>query len=215
MTPLDTVLLSTLLSLPMTEAPPTKAALRLVSRAEPAANDDARAVAALRTGDLDALGELYDLHHAAVRGFAMRFLGDAAAAEDLVQEVFLALPDALTRYRGEAPLRSFLVAMAANQSKNHVRAAARRRATAARAGREPEPRVPSPDEDLDRAQLAALLQGALDELGHDHRVAFVLCEVEERTSPEVAAMLGIPEATVRTRLFHAKKRLRELLGGAR
>ena len=45
----------------------------------------------------------------------------------------------------------------------------------------------------------------------DHRVAFVLCEVEERSSREVAEIVGVPEATVRTRLFHAKKKLRVLL----
>ena len=45
----------------------------------------------------------------------------------------------------------------------------------------------------------------------EQRVAFVLCEVEERTSREVAEIVGAPEATVRTRLFHAKRKLREEL----
>ena len=55
------------------------------------------------------------------------------------------------------------------------------------------------------------LTRALDDLPLDQRVAFVLCEVEERTSREVAEIVGVPEATVRTRLFHAKKKLRVLL----
>lgn len=176
---------------------------------------EGRRVAELRAGDLEALGTLFDLHHASLRTFAMRFLGDAAAAEDLVQDVFLALPDAIARYRGEAPLKSFLVAMAANLSKNHVRAAARRRAMIAKAALEPVPQATRPDAELERERLGGMLQRALDELGHEHRVAFVLCEIEERTSPEVAQLLGIPEATVRTRLFHAKKKLRELLEDAR
>jgi RNA polymerase sigma-70 factor (ECF subfamily) len=62
-----------------------------------------------------------------------------------------------------------------------------------------------------RKQLAELLQRALDELPLDQRVAFVLCEVEERPSPEVASIVGVPEATVRTRLFHARRKLREYL----
>jgi RNA polymerase sigma-70 factor, ECF subfamily len=169
------------------------------------------AIARLRAGETEALGKLYDLHHKAVRTFAVRFLGDAAAAEDLVHDVFVALPRSLASYRGEKGLRSYLVAMAANLSKNHVRAAARRRSLAIRAGHEPQ-RAPSlPDEAIQRAQLTTRLQRALDELSHEHRVTFVLCALEDRSSPEVAEMLTIPEATVRTRLFHAKKRLREIL----
>jgi RNA polymerase sigma-70 factor (ECF subfamily) len=51
----------------------------------------------------------------------------------------------------------------------------------------------------------------MDELPIEQRVAFVLCEVEEKSSREVAAIAGVPEATVRTRLFHAKRKLRALL----
>lgn len=190
------------------------APLRLVA-SPPVDLIEARAVARLRSGDMEALGDLYDLHHASVRAFAVRFLGDAVAAEDLLHDVFVALPAAITGYRGDAPLRSFLVAMAANQSKNHVRAAVRRRALVQRVGREPADPSVGADDAHEREELARLLQRALDQLSHEHRVAFVLCEIEERTSPAVASMLGIPEATVRTRLFHAKKRLRELLGDDR
>jgi RNA polymerase sigma-70 factor (ECF subfamily) len=189
--------------------------LRLVTSASREGDIEERAVTQLRGGDLGALGTLFDLHHGAVRTFAMRFLGDASAAEDLVQDVFVALPDAIPRYRGDAALRSFLIAMAATLSRNHVRAAARRRAMLARAALEPMPVGTGPDAELEREHLAAMLQRALDELSHDHRLTFVLCEIEERTSPEVAEILGIPEATVRTRLFHAKKKLRELLEEAR
>ncbi len=190
-------------------------ALRLAPAPPPADLVEARAVARLRSGDMEALGDLYDLHHAAVRAFAVRFLGDAVAAEDLLHDVFVGLPRAIAGYRGDAPLRSFLVAMAANQSKNHVRAAVRRRSLVQRASREPEPTVAAADDAHEREELGRMLQRALDQLSHEHRVTFVLCEIEERTSPAVAIMLGIPEATVRTRLFHAKKRLRELLGDER
>ena len=52
---------------------------------------------------------------------------------------------------------------------------------------------------------------ALDQLPLAQRVAFVLCDVQELTSAEAGALAGVPEATVRTRLFHARRRLRELL----
>ena len=55
------------------------------------------------------------------------------------------------------------------------------------------------------------LGAALDRLPLPQRVAFVLCEVEELTSAQAVAITGAPEATIRTRLFHARRRLREWL----
>ena len=55
------------------------------------------------------------------------------------------------------------------------------------------------------------LARCLDKLSHQHRVTFVLCEVEQRNSREVSEILGVPEGTVRTRLMHAKKKLRVLV----
>ena len=69
----------------------------------------------------------------------------------------------------------------------------------------------TPEQSAQGAQLARALLNALDSLSVDHRVTFVLCEVEERTSREVAEITQVPEATVRTRLHHAKKKLRVIL----
>ena len=168
-------------------------------------------VARLERGEPNAVGELYDQHHAAVRAFAKRLVGDATATEDLVHDVFVALPKAIGRYRGESSLRTFLIGIAVNHARHHVRAATRRRNALERLGREPEGMAGSPEHDARRHELATLLTRALDQLSLDQRVAFVLCEVEERTSREAAEIVGVPEATVRTRLFHAKKRLRALL----
>jgi RNA polymerase sigma-70 factor (ECF subfamily) len=172
--------------------------------------DHARAlVARLRTGDAAALGEAYDLHHAHVRTFARRLVGDDASAEDVVQDTFVALPGAIRRFRGEASLRTFLLGVAVNHARHHVRAAARRRAAMERLGGElPRPRAASPEEAAEGEELARTLARGLDELSLDHRAAFVLCEVEERSSAEAALVLSVPEATVRTRLLHAKKKLR-------
>ena len=166
-------------------------------------------VARLRAGDGAALGEAYDLHHAHVRAFARRLVGDEASAEDVVQETFVALPGAMRGYRGTASLRTFLLGVAVNHARHHVRAAARRRAAMDRLeGELSRPPAASPEEEAEGGELARALARALDELSLDHRAAFVLCEVEERTSVEVALVLGVPEATVRTRLLHAKKKLR-------
>jgi RNA polymerase sigma-70 factor (ECF subfamily) len=162
-------------------------------------------------GEPAAVGQVYDLHHQAVRGFARRLLGDPVGAEDLVHDVFLALPQALAGYRGDAPLRTFLLGVTVNHARHYVRAAARRRAAVGRFAEVDAQQAPSPEHEARRRELAAALQRALDQLPLDQRVAFVLCEVEERTSREVAEIVGAPEGTVRTRLHHAKRRLREAL----
>lgn len=164
--------------------------------------------------DPAAITTVYQQHHTAVRAFAQRLIGDVEAAEDLVQDVFCALPSAVARFRGDASLRTFLVSIAVNHAKNHVRAAVRRRAALARLAREPEGSVESPERGVEQRQLKQRLLMALDQLPLEQRVVVVLSEVEERTSVEIATIVGVPEGTVRTRLFHGKRKLREMLGGA-
>lgn len=168
-------------------------------------------VARLREGDPAALALLYDEHASVLHTFARRLVGDADAAKDLVHEVFVTLPKAIQRYQGAASLRTFLISIAVNHARHHVRAAARRRAASERMAREPSGASGSPEQAIMQEHLARALNHALDTLPVEQRVAFVLCEVEERTSREVADIVGVPEATVRTRLFHAKRKLREEL----
>jgi RNA polymerase sigma-70 factor (ECF subfamily) len=166
----------------------------------------------LRGGDSSALEMLYRQHHEAVRAFARRLLGHPEVAEDLVHDVFLGAPAAFRQYRGESTLRTFLISVAVNKAKHHVRAASRRRSMLERFAIEPgKAGEVAPDEAMQRRQMAHELQRALERLPLEERVVVVLCEVEERTSGEVAAIVSAPEATVRTRLFRAKRKLRALL----
>ena len=168
-------------------------------------------VARLADGDRDAIDEVYREHRAALHGFARRFIGDAAVAEDLVHDVFVALPAAIRRFRGDSSLRTFLMAIALRRGHKHVRAASRRRAAMAKLAEQPVAPTPRPDVPLARQQLAATLYRALDRLPDDQRAAFVLCEIDQLTAAEAGVIAGAPEATMRTRLFHARKKLRALL----
>src|SRR5262245_26920424 len=120
-------------------------------------------IARVRQGDGRALGEVYDQHHEAVRAFASRLVGDSAAAEDLVHEVFVALPRVLRRFQGQSSLRSFLIGVAIQHARHHVRSASRRRAAYARMS-EPEQRVATPETRLSEQRLLEELQRALDAL---------------------------------------------------
>jgi RNA polymerase sigma-70 factor, ECF subfamily len=167
----------------------------------------------LRRGEAPAIAAAYDQHHARLRTFARRLVGDDAAAEDLVQEVFITLPSAIRRLRDDVSLESFLMGIAINHARHHLRAAARRRRALARLDRDPRLPAPgaSPEQQASAQQLATVLASALDRLPLAQRVAFVLCDVEERSSIETARLVGVPEATVRTRLHHARRKLREHL----
>ncbi len=167
----------------------------------------------LRAGDRQAVEEAYVANHAAIRRFAQRLVGDEASAEDIVHETFLVLPRAIRSYRGDGTLRAFLIGVAVNHSRRHIRSAIKRRRAAERLGERArfEPTSVDGNDELARARLATALVSALDTLPLDQRVVFVLCEVEQRSSVEVSAIVGAPEGTVRTRLFHAKRKLRELL----
>jgi RNA polymerase sigma-70 factor (ECF subfamily) len=159
-----------------------------------------------------ALGQAYDLHHESVRAFTRRLLGDDAAAEDLVQETFIALPAAARKFDGSCSLKTFLTSIAVNRARHHLRAAARRRSAMARLGLQAgSPQGFTPEEQVGSDQMAEALVVLLDQLPVDQRIAFVLCEVEERTSSEVAVIVGASQATVRSRVFHAKRKLREAL----
>jgi RNA polymerase sigma-70 factor (ECF subfamily) len=165
----------------------------------------------LRSGELSAVAEAYDLHGAAVAGFARRLVGDADSAQDLLQEVFVTLPKVAGRFDGRCTLRTFLMGIAVNHARHHLRAAVRRRKAWERSALEAPSLADSPERDAADRELARALQKALDALPLDQRVAFVLCEVEERTAAEASEITGAPEATMRTRLFHAKRKLRDLL----
>lgn len=180
--------------------------MRALALGRPGKGDDLQA--RIARGEAAALGELYDAHHEALRAFARRLLGDDAAAEDLVHDVFVRLPNVIGRFRGDSSLRTFLLGIAVNDARHHVRAAARRRAAAERMATEPRGDTERPDQHTDDARFLAALHRALDTLPLDQRVAFVLCDVEERSAGEAATLTGAPEATMRTRLFHARKKLR-------
>ncbi|UJR83997.1 RNA polymerase sigma factor [Sandaracinus amylolyticus] len=188
----------------------TAAVLGRTAHQAPASSEQAL-VERLKRGDAAALGEAYDRHHEAVRAFARRLLGNEAAAEDLVHDVFVALPGLVGRFEGRSSLRTYLVSIACNHARHAKRATARRLGALERLHAEPRDSTPDLEAAEERRQLAETMRRLLDALPMEQRVAVVLCVVEERTSVEASEIMGVPEATVRTRLFHARRKMREML----
>jgi RNA polymerase sigma-70 factor (ECF subfamily) len=183
---------------PAREASPSYAFILSLQRAEP-----------------DAIRRLYWEHHAALRTLGRHLLGNANDAEDLLQEVFAALPGALRGYRGDCSLRTFLSAITVKRAGKALRSLKRYRRILGFF--EPAQRSRGfedhqPEQAAERMELSASLADELNRLPFAQRAVVVLCLVEERPSSEVAKILGISEATVRTRLFYGRRRLRRRLG---
>lgn len=155
--------------------------------------------------DLEAV---YAEHREALWSFALRLLADQTAAEDLVHDVFVALPTLWHKVQPDTPLRSFLLGITANLARNHARSTKRRRRLADLWSKEASvSTLDHPEHLAARRSLALQLEHALSRLSHDHRVVFVLVEIEQHTTLEVAEILNLPPGTIRSRLFHAKRQL--------
>jgi RNA polymerase sigma-70 factor, ECF subfamily len=179
--------------------------------AHPAATAGDDLVSELARRDSEALGRAYDEHQQALCSFCHRLLGEREAAEDLVQDVFVRLPELVHKLQKGRSLRAFLLGVAANRAKHHLRGAARRRKLAERVAALPSDHAAAPDQTAEQRYIAGRIALALDQLSHEHRVTFVLAELEGHDAASIASILSIPENTARTRLFHARRKLREIL----
>jgi len=173
---------------------------------------DGPLLASARGGNTAALGRIYELTQHRLRCFARRLVGEEAAAEDLLQDVFARLPRLLGRYRGDAPFEIFLLGVVSRRAWRHLRTAIRRRVLHARFALVDSPPPSTPEWETGRHELAAMLVRALDTLPRRQRLAFVLREVEGFSASEAASIAGVPEATIRTQVFHARRKLQIELG---
>jgi RNA polymerase sigma-70 factor (ECF subfamily) len=147
----------------------------------------------------------YDEYGRELYGFALRRCGDHHAAEEAVQETFLRAWRASGRYDPDlGPLRPWLYAILRNVLVDAARAAGARPALTAG---EPDEEA-GPDGALDAALDGWIVEEALRRLRPDHRTVLVETYYRGRSYADVAAALGIPEGTARSRAFYALKALR-------
>lgn len=156
-------------------------------------------------GDSATFAELMRRHNRALYRAARAILRDDAAAEDAVQDAWLQAYRAMPAFRGEARLSTWLTRIAINEAL----AQRRKRQPSEDAQAEPEgPAEDEPERLARRRELRLHLEARIDLLPVDLRVVFVLRAAQERSVREVAAILRIPESTVRTRFFRARRHLR-------
>ncbi len=173
---------------------------------------DGALLAACGTGDPAALGVLFDRHATDVYRFLSRLRGaDAMDIEDLLQTTFLEAQRAAGGFRGGSAARTWLFGIAANVVRHHARGEVRRRAMLSSRTEIVAPEVETPAAIAERRDLVWRLAQALDDLDHDLRAAFVMCELEEIPGMDAARALGVRPGTLWRRLHDARKALRRAL----
>ena len=173
---------------------------------------DVRLVQRIAAGDETALTHVYDQFAPTVFGVARRVLGDATAAEDVVQEVFVSLwerPHAFDGARGT--LAAWLGMLAHRRAVDRVRReeASRRRADAMAA--QPPSAPPDIDEAVSSLWVGERVRAAVQGLPEEQRACVNLAYFEGKTYVEVAEILGIPEGTAKSRMRLALRKLADTL----
>jgi len=191
-----------------------------IAAIDPKLNDTelARRVGA---GEEPALRLMMRRHNQTLFRTARAILRDDAEAEDAVQEAYLKAIRGINGFRSDAKLSTWLVRITVNEALGRLRRSRRAAEVIPLAGDLVEggeaqdnimdEHAETPEQQTLRAESRRIMEAKIDALPDAFRAVFVLRAIEELSVEETAAVLGIPEATVRTRFFRARSLLRESL----
>jgi RNA polymerase sigma-70 factor (ECF subfamily) len=201
-----------------------KNAMTILSERAAAADDENDFTLARRVavGDLNAFEQIMRRHNRMLYRAARSILRDDAEAEDCVQSAYLLAHQSIGAFAGHAKLSTWLVRIAINEALGRKRRMLRggvviplenaaNAETFAQASAALCAETPGPEIEAMRHELGALIERRIDALPQVFRAVFVLRALEEFSVEETAALLDIPEATVRTRYFRARGMFRESL----
>ena len=167
-----------------------------------------------RRGDEAAFGALVDAFAEVAFRTAYLVTGDAADAEDAAQEAFVKAYRALDRFHDGSPFRPWLLRIVGNTARNRRRSRGRRLGLLVRAhAAEPIVTAPSPESDLLRDERRRALLDAINALPADDRLVIGTRYFLGLSESDIAELAGVARGTVKSRLFRARGRLAEALGG--
>jgi RNA polymerase sigma-70 factor (ECF subfamily) len=205
------------LEIPASRIEPIVASLRQTLRsrslsANPAASDEVL-IGRIAQGDRLAMQVLFARHHVRVYRFVLRLVRNEASAEDLISEVFLDVWRQADRFEGRSAVSTWLLAIARFKALSAMRRKPDEELDDEAAGAI-EDASDTPEVSLQKKDKGAVLRNCLEQLSREHREVIDLVYYHEKSVEEVAEIVGIPEATVKTRMFYARKKLSELLKAA-
>lgn len=178
-----------------------------------------RLLADAASGDGGARRQLFEMHREAAYKTALRITGRNEDALDVVQDAFISAFDKLDRFERESGFKTWLLRIVTNKALDLLRARKVRIAVPLETSGEAGIDLPQPDSAgserpgaaLERGELAERLRAAVETLPPEQRTVFSLYAAGDLTYGEIAEILGVPPGTVMSRLYHARRRLRELL----
>jgi len=173
--------------------------------------DDAVLVERIRSGDRYAFNLLVWKWEKPIYNLALRVLGSEEDAAEVCQEVFIKAYMHIHEFRGDARFSTWLYRIAINCCHNHLRRRQRQRKLQVQVPDVEGAAAPDAEAVIHQAQLVDRIHRALQALPEDQRLVVELRVMHELSVEEVARIMGIPEGTVKSRLYYAVKRLRELL----
>jgi RNA polymerase sigma-70 factor (ECF subfamily) len=177
------------------------------------ASSDEVLIGRIASGDRLAMQVLFARHHVRVFRFVLRLVRDESTAEDLISEVFLDVWRQADRFEGRSAVSTWLLAIARFKALSAMRRRPDEELDEEAAAAIEDP-SDSPDVTLEKKDKSALIRKCLEGLSAEHREIIDLVYYHEKSVEEVAAIVGIPENTVKTRMFYARKKLGELLKAA-
>ena len=173
--------------------------------------EDSAAIDGARRGDAAAFGALVERYQEVAFRAAYLIVRDAAAAEDVAQEAFVRAYQHLGSFRPGEPFRPWLLRIVTNGALNEVRARTRRGGLFNRAAALAQPAIDPPDRSIEAGDEAAAVLGAINTLPLDDRTVLYLRYYLELPEREIAAAIGKPPGTVKSRLHRASARLRTVI----
>lgn len=181
-------------------------------QAEASPTSDNELLRAVARGDETALAAIYDRYRLILFGLILRILHDRQEAEDILQEAFLQVWRRAADF-DEARGRAFtwLVTIARSRALDRLRALGSRAKIADEVAQSPRDDIGDAAEDALKSEQGTIVRQALAELPEEQRRTLVLAYFEGLTQTEIAARLGDPLGTVKTRMRSGMNRLRELL----
>ena len=153
---------------------------------------------------------LFARHQVRVYRFVLRLVRNEATAEDLISEVFLDVWRQAGKFEGRSAVSTWMLGIARFKALSVLRKRPEEELDDETTERI-EDHADDPEVALAKKDNAAVLRECLSKLSADHREIVDLVYYHEKSVEEVAGIVGIPEATVKTRMFYARKKLSELL----
>jgi len=173
-------------------------------------SSDEALLRAIAAGDRPSLQALYSRHKVRVYRYVLRLIGDAAAAEDITSEVFLEVWGQGDTFKAKSRVSTWILGVARYKALSALRSRPKKRFDEHAADRIPD-HAEDPEAMAERQEQGMIVRKCLSKLSAIHREVLDLVYYHEKSVKEVAEIVGVPESTVKTRMFYARKRLEAML----